>query len=63
MVVEPNGGEFAAAMLRVMTDAALRKKLTESGRREVQERFSAERMVQGTIEVYENVLGSRKTKG
>jgi glycosyltransferase involved in cell wall biosynthesis len=63
LVVEPNGKEFAAAMLRMMTDLALRKKLTESGRREVQERFSAERMVQGTSEVYENVLGSRETKG
>jgi len=57
-VVEPNGKEFAAAMLRLMTDRDLRKKLGEAGRREVQERFSAQRMVDGTIQVYEDVLKS-----
>lgn len=62
LVVEPNGKEFAVAMLRLMTDAALRRKLSEAGRREVQERFSAERMVDGTIQVYEDVLNSRKVK-
>jgi len=58
LVVEPNGKEFAAAMLRLMTDRDLRKRLGEAGRREVQERFSAERMVDGTIQVYEDVLKS-----
>ena len=62
LVVEPNGKEFAAAMLRLMTDADLRKKLSETGRREVQERFSAERMVDGTIRVYEDVLERRRDK-
>jgi len=56
LVAEPNGQEFAAAMLRVMTDAGLRKRLGEAGRREVRERFSAERMVERTIQVYEDVL-------
>ena len=46
-------------MLRVMTDASLRKKLGEAGRREVQERFSAARMVDGTIQVYEDVFEKR----
>src|SRR5690242_8487480 len=55
LVVEPDGKEFAAAMLRLMTDADLRRKLSESGRREVQERFSAARMVDRTIQVYEEV--------
>ena len=62
LVVEPDGKEFAAAMLRLMNDADLRKRLGEAGRREVQERFSAERMVDGTIQVYEDVLMSRKVK-
>ena len=62
LVVEPNGKEFAAAMLRLMTDADLRKKLSEAGRREIQERFSAERMVDATIRVYEDVLDGRKVK-
>ncbi|HEY6946340.1 MAG TPA: glycosyltransferase family 4 protein [Candidatus Acidoferrum sp.] len=59
LVVEPSGKEFAAAMLRVITDAELRKRLSEFGRREVQERFSAERMVDRTIQVYEDVLKKR----
>lgn len=62
LVVEPNGKEFATAMLRLVTDADLRKKLSEAGRREVQERFSAERMVDGTIQVYETVLEKRRNK-
>ncbi len=56
LVVEPDAKEFAAAMLRVMTDLDLRKKLGEAGRREVQERFSAERMVDSTLRVYEDIL-------
>jgi len=61
LVVEPNKKEFAAAMLRLMSNADLRKRLSKAGRREVEERFSAQRMVDGTIRVYEDVLGSRKT--
>lgn len=60
LVVEPNGKEFAAAMLRLMTDANLRKQLGEAGRREVQERFSAEKMVAATIQVYQDVLKKRR---
>ena len=60
LVVEPNGKELAAAMLRLMIDADLRKKLGEAGRREVRERFSAERMVDCTIQVYEDVLEKRR---
>lgn len=59
LVAEPNGREFAAAMLRVMTDAGLRGRLSEAGRREVQESFSAERMVERTHQVYEDVLEKR----
>jgi len=62
LVVEPDGNQFAAAMLRVMTDASLRKELSESGRREVQERFSSEHMVDGTIQVYQNVLEGWRSK-
>lgn len=62
LVAEPNGPEFAAAMLRVMTDAGLRKRLIESGRREVEKRFSAGLMVERTVQVYEDVLKKwRKT--
>jgi len=60
LVVEPHGKEFAAAMLRLMTDANLRNKLSEAGRLEVQERFSAGLMVDGTIQVYGDVLDKRR---
>ncbi|HVH72725.1 MAG TPA: glycosyltransferase family 4 protein, partial [Candidatus Dormibacteraeota bacterium] len=58
LVAEPDAKQFAAAMLRLMNDEALRRSLSESGRREVQERFSAARMVDHTIQVYEDVLRS-----
>ena len=60
LVAEPDGKEFAAGMLRLITDEGLRMRLSESGRREVQERFSAERMVDNTMKVYENVLRKRR---
>jgi len=56
LVVEPNGKEFAVTMLRLINDGALRKQLGEAGRREVEQRFSAGRMVENTIRVYEDVL-------
>jgi glycosyltransferase involved in cell wall biosynthesis len=56
IVVEPQGKEFAAAMLRLIGDAALREKLGSAGRREIETRLSAERMVESTIRVYEDVL-------
>ncbi len=60
LVVEPNGKEFAAAMLRLVTDDGLRKRLGAAGRREVETRFSVGRMVEGTIQVYEDVLKKRR---
>ena len=61
LVVEPDGGELAVAMLRLLNNADLRRRLASAGRREVQERFSAARMVENTIAVYEDVLRNRKT--
>ena len=56
LVAEPDGKAFAAAMLRLMQDAELRKTLGIAGRREVQQRFSADLMVENTICVYQDVL-------
>jgi glycosyltransferase involved in cell wall biosynthesis len=56
IVVEPHGKEFAAAMLRLLGDEGLREKLGRAGRREIETRLSAERMVDSTIGVYEDVL-------
>jgi glycosyltransferase involved in cell wall biosynthesis len=60
LVAEPNGKEFAAAMLRLIKDEGLRKNLGQAGRREVALRFSAGRMVENTILVYEQVLAKRR---
>jgi len=56
IVVEPRGKEFAAAMLRLLGDAALREKLGRVGRHEIETRLSAEHMVESTIRVYHDVL-------
>jgi glycosyltransferase involved in cell wall biosynthesis len=61
LVVEPNAEEITAAMLRILDDPDLRSSLSSAGRREVEERFSASRMVQNTIGVYEDVLRKRRT--
>jgi glycosyltransferase involved in cell wall biosynthesis len=56
LVAEPNAEEFSAAMIRVIEDPALRKRLGAAAREEVQRRFSAERMVENTLKVYRDVL-------
>jgi glycosyltransferase involved in cell wall biosynthesis len=56
LVVEPDASEFAFAMLRLLNDVELRQRLSDAGRREVEQRFSAGRMVENTIGVYEDVL-------
>jgi glycosyltransferase involved in cell wall biosynthesis len=60
LVAEPDGKQFAAAMLRLINDAGLRETLSSAGRHEVEQRFSAGRMVENTIRVYEEVLRKRK---
>ncbi len=60
LAAEPHGREFAVAMLRLIDDKGLQKKLSDAGRREVEQRFSAELMVENTIQVYEYVLKKRR---
>ncbi len=60
LVAEPNGKEFADTMLRLINDEGLRKNLSDAGRREVEQRFSAGRMVENTIRVYVDVLKKRQ---
>ncbi len=56
LAAEPRGADFAAAMQLLMEDAPLRRRLGEAGRQEIITRFSANRMVENTIAVYEQVL-------
>jgi glycosyltransferase involved in cell wall biosynthesis len=60
LVAGPDANEFAKAMMRLITDKPLRKKLGEAARREIQERFSDVRMVHRTIEVYRDVCARKK---
>ena len=61
LVAEPDGKEFAAAMLKLIGDKSLQESIGKASRREIEQRFSAERMVANTIRVYEDVLGKRRT--
>jgi L-malate glycosyltransferase len=56
LVAEPDATEFSAAMLRLLKDPALRERLGQSAREEAQRRFSADLMVDRTVEVYEELL-------
>jgi glycosyltransferase involved in cell wall biosynthesis len=60
LVVEPDGKEFGEAMLKIIVDGGLRKTISEAGRREAEQRFSAGQMVGNTIRVYEDVLEKRQ---
>ncbi len=61
LVAQPIGKEFAIMMLRLLNDVVLRKNLSLAGRQEVQQRFSAERMVENTLRVYRDVLNKIAT--
>jgi glycosyltransferase involved in cell wall biosynthesis len=62
LVVEPDRKEFAAAMLRLIIEEGLRVKLGAAGRGEVEQRFSAQRMVENTIGVYRDVVQERHAR-
>jgi glycosyltransferase involved in cell wall biosynthesis len=47
---------LADAIVRVLHDRELGRRLAEAGRRRVEEHFSAESMVEGTIAVYDGVM-------
>ncbi len=56
LVAEPSAEAFAAAMIHLMSDVALQKKLGDAGREEVKNRFSADRMVDNTLALYQQVI-------
>jgi glycosyltransferase involved in cell wall biosynthesis len=61
LVSQPDSGLIAAGMLRLLTHESLRMRLGGAARRKIEERFSADRMVENTIRVYEDVLKKRRS--
>ena len=52
-----NAGAIAEAVKRILRDRGLAKKLGEAGRARIEEKFSAEKMVENTLAVYEELIG------
>ena len=56
LLVEPADAKaLAAALVRLLKDAALRKQLGEAGRARVTEHFGVDRLVDGTLEAYSRI--------
>jgi glycosyltransferase involved in cell wall biosynthesis len=60
LVEAANLPELTAAIRRVLSDPALAASLGGAGRRRVEQCFSAERMVDGIVRVYEEALALGK---
>jgi glycosyltransferase involved in cell wall biosynthesis len=56
LIEAANLADLSAAIRRLLTDPALAKTLGSNGRRRVEECFSADRMVDGMVHVYEQEL-------
>jgi len=61
LVAPHHPDELAAAIVRLLKDPALRARLGAAGRAHVESAFSVERMVEGTLAVYESRLAARIT--
>jgi len=59
LVVEPDGNEFAGAILRLLRDPNLRIRLGAAARERIMERFTAAKMAANTLRVYEKVCEER----
>lgn len=55
-LVEPNGLELSEAILKLLTDEDLKKKMGENGRKFVHEKFSWERCAEKMLNVYNEAL-------
>ncbi len=56
LVAAPEPEAFAAAVLRLLDEPALAARLGAAARQTVERRFSAEAMIQSTLQVYHRVL-------
>ena len=64
LLVPPhNAGALAEAILRLLTDESLRRRMGEAGLARVRERFNVERMVDETLAVYARVAGRPRAAG
>ena len=59
LVSGPNVEEIAGAAAKILRDRSFAKELGKAGRRRVEQSFSAERMVEGIVRVYEQVMAER----
>jgi glycosyltransferase involved in cell wall biosynthesis len=60
LAAQPDPELFSTGMLRILSDESLGSALGQKARRTIAERFSAERMVENTLRVYEDVLKKRR---
>ena len=56
LIAQPDASLLSAGILRLLGDESLRMRLGREARREIEERYSAQRMVENTIRVYEGVI-------
>jgi glycosyltransferase involved in cell wall biosynthesis len=56
LVAEPEAQSFASAIVQLMSDLGLQRRLGDAGREEIKERFSVDQMVENTLSVYQQVL-------
>lgn len=60
LVAAGNEGEFAAAVLRLLSDGGLRRRQGEAGRRFVEENFSLDRVLQRYEDLYLSLLDQKR---
>lgn len=58
LVAEPNAESFATAMIQLAKNNNLQRKLGDAAREEISNRFSKDLMVDNTLAVYEEMLGT-----
>ncbi|HKM80390.1 MAG TPA: glycosyltransferase family 4 protein [Candidatus Acidoferrum sp.] len=58
LVARPEPGLFSAEMMRLLSEPELAKRLGAAARESIQERFSADHMVDNTLAVYEELSGT-----
>jgi len=62
LVPRRDGEALRARLRQLITNASLRVKMGQAGRKRFEERFTFEQMFRKTVEVYEDVLGTNLTR-